>query len=153
MEMTSTSHTTGEAKVTTHYWGYRELSVEEVTKVAGGDGSDYADYADYTDAQDSAASSSSSSSSSAADDGYAAAAYGVTGQQVGFSSCFSNANVANANTAYAACNALQDGLCAISTALNFGWAQTLSVEVGQLCRTGVDNVLASDPANRIPTDI
>ena len=44
MEMKSTSQPTGEAKVTTHYWGYRELSAEEVTKVAGGDdGGDYGD--------------------------------------------------------------------------------------------------------------
>ena len=33
---TTTSHATGEAKVTSHYWGYRELSADEVYAVAGG---------------------------------------------------------------------------------------------------------------------
>ena len=33
---TTTSHPTSEAKVTSHYWGYRELTANEVTVVAGG---------------------------------------------------------------------------------------------------------------------
>jgi hypothetical protein len=33
---TSTSHATSGAKVTSHYWGYRELSAGEVLAVAGG---------------------------------------------------------------------------------------------------------------------
>ena len=33
---TTTSHATSEAKVTSHYWGYRELTADEVSAVAGG---------------------------------------------------------------------------------------------------------------------
>jgi hypothetical protein len=43
---TTTSHATSEAKVTSHYWGYRELTADEVSAVAGGDIGDYADGGD-----------------------------------------------------------------------------------------------------------
>jgi hypothetical protein len=33
---TTTSYATSEAKVTSHYWGYRELTADEVSAVAGG---------------------------------------------------------------------------------------------------------------------
>ena len=33
---TTTSHATSEAKVTSHYWGYRELTADEVSVVTGG---------------------------------------------------------------------------------------------------------------------
>jgi hypothetical protein len=33
---TNTSHATSGAKVTSHYWGYRELSADEVCAVSGG---------------------------------------------------------------------------------------------------------------------
>lgn len=36
---TTTSHATSEAKVTSHYWGYRELTDCEISAVSGGDGS------------------------------------------------------------------------------------------------------------------
>ncbi len=32
----TTSRATSEAKVTSHYWGYRELTADEVSAVAGG---------------------------------------------------------------------------------------------------------------------
>ena len=37
---TTTSHATSEAKVTSAYWGYRELTADEVSAVAGGDDGD-----------------------------------------------------------------------------------------------------------------
>ena len=43
---TTTSHATSDAKVTSHYWGYRELTADEVSAVAGGDIGDYADGGD-----------------------------------------------------------------------------------------------------------
>ncbi len=43
---TTTSRATGEAKVTSHYWGYRELTADEISAVAGGDIGDYADGGD-----------------------------------------------------------------------------------------------------------
>lgn len=43
---TTTSHATSEAKVTSHYWGYRELTADEVSAVSGGDIGDYADGGD-----------------------------------------------------------------------------------------------------------
>lgn len=47
METTSTAnYTNGETRVTTHYWGYRELSAEEIVNVGGGDIGDYADGGD-----------------------------------------------------------------------------------------------------------
>jgi hypothetical protein len=43
---TTTSHATGEAKVTSHYWGYRELTAAEALAVSGGDIGDYANGGD-----------------------------------------------------------------------------------------------------------
>ncbi len=43
---TTTSHATSEAKVTSAYWGYRELTADEISAVAGGDIGDYADGGD-----------------------------------------------------------------------------------------------------------
>ena len=45
MERMTTSHANSEARVTTQYWGYRELSADEVETVhGGGDGADYVSY-------------------------------------------------------------------------------------------------------------
>jgi hypothetical protein len=44
--ITTTSHATSEAKVTSHYWGYRELTADEASAVSGGDIGDYADGGD-----------------------------------------------------------------------------------------------------------
>ena len=48
---TTTSHATSEAKVTSAYWGYRELTADEVSAVAGGDDGDggSADSGDWGD--------------------------------------------------------------------------------------------------------
>lgn len=44
--MTTESHVNSETRVTTHYWGYRELSENELLNVGGGDVGDYADGGD-----------------------------------------------------------------------------------------------------------
>lgn len=43
---TTTSHATSGAKVTSHYWGYREMTADEVSAVSGGDIGDYSDGGD-----------------------------------------------------------------------------------------------------------
>jgi hypothetical protein len=63
---TTTSHATCEAKVTSHYWGYRELTADEVSAVAGGYDGNGGPGSDSPDSNNAGGSAGSSESMAAA---------------------------------------------------------------------------------------
>jgi hypothetical protein len=81
-----------------------------------------------------------------------AASFGVSQQtaaNINQNGCMAPSNAPNTGM-YAACNTLQNGLCLAAdfAPVGSGSLQSLASAIGEACRTGVTNVLSTDPANR-----
>ncbi len=116
---TTTSHATSEAKVTSVYWGYRELTADEICAVAGGDIGDYADGGDR---------------------GYGG---GTSSAGGGSASCESPAAAAARVEGYAACEATSAGIRgAAQLSGNFA-AKELAGQLETVCKNAVDKTVAA----------
>ena len=114
---TTTSHATSEAKVTSAYWGYRELTADEICAVAGGDIGDYADGGDR---------------------GYGG---GDSSASSGSASCESPAAAAARAAGYEKCDALGFAAQAAAQFSTISAAKELAAQVGPVCKLGIDNVV------------
>lgn len=117
---TSTSHANSRAKVRSHYWGYRELTADEVSAVAGGDRGDYGDGGDRGYG---AGDTSSASSNSAG--------------------CESPGATAARAEGYAACEATAAGLKDASKAVGNWASNVLAAQLEAACKKGIDNQVAA----------
>jgi hypothetical protein len=128
-----------EVQTTTQYWGYRELTVDEIQYVGGGDdggdsgGGDSGGGGDYGGDYGGDEGDGGSAGTNVADTGGA----GTGGK--GCTAADTAASCAARTEGYAMCDALGYGVQGAAALSGNKAAQDLAAQVGPTCRTAVDN--------------